>query len=102
LLRLSLTGRPGGTGIAGSKITGIGCRHDGNLRHRLGLKLDNPGLDLRIDAPQQRPNIEIEHRAIGIDHAARFGPRGQRVKRTLLERLHDFGPRSNSRSQVHL
>jgi hypothetical protein len=102
LLRSRLSGRPCGAGIAGSKIAGIGCRHDGDLRHGLRLKLDDPCLDLRIDAPQKRANIEIEHRAIGVDHAARFGPRRQRVECTLLERLHDFGPRSNSRSQVHL
>jgi hypothetical protein len=74
----------GAARVAGSKIAGIGRRHYRHIRHRLWLKLDDARLDLSIDAPQKRTDIEIEHRAIGIHHATGLGPRGKRVERALL------------------
>ena len=65
-----------------------------------GRKLDDPRLELRIDAPEQRPHIEIEQRAIGVDHPAGLGPRRQRVERALLERLHHLDARGEPRGEV--
>jgi hypothetical protein len=48
-------------------------------------------LDLGINAPQQRPDVEIEQEAVGIDHSARLRPWRQSVERTLFQRLHYFG-----------
>ena len=67
-------------------------RHHRHVGHLFRLELDDPRLELRIDAPEQRPHIEIEQRAIGVHHAAGLGPRRQCIKRALLERLHDVGP----------
>jgi hypothetical protein len=62
-------------------------RHDGNIRHGFWPQLDDTGFKLRVDAPEQRARVEIEQRAIGVDHAAGLRPRRQRINRALFERL---------------
>jgi hypothetical protein len=74
------------------KIGIVGGHHHWNVGHGLRPQLDDPCLKLGIDTPEQRTDVEIEQRAIGIHHAAGFGPRRQRIKRALLERLHHVGP----------
>src|SRR6185437_5999120 len=78
--------------LAAPEIARLGPSHDGNVGDRLWPKLDDPRLDLRIDAAQQRTDIEIEHRAIAVDDPAGLGPRRQRVERALLERLNHLDP----------
>jgi hypothetical protein len=93
----------GAGGVAGreAEISRLGRRHDGYVRHRLGLELDNPRLELRIDAPQERADIEIEERAIVIHDAAGLGPGRQRKERPMLKRLHHVGPGSEPRGEIH-
>ena len=117
--RLSRLGRRGGERVVGPvrrlevrhrphrplvglepKIDGLGRRHDRNVGDRLRPELDDSRLDLRIDAPEQRPDVEIEHRAIAVDHAAGLGPWRQRIERALLERLHHLDPRGEPRGEV--
>ena len=76
-------------------------RHHRHVGHRFRLQLDDPRFELCVDAPEQRPHIEIEQRAIGVHHPAGLGPGRQRVKRALLERLHDIGTRAESRGKLH-
>jgi hypothetical protein len=106
-----LWGRPGnieGTGrrarhVAGTEaeIVGIARRHRGDIGHGLRLKLDDPRFELSIDPPQKRADVEIEHRAVGVDDPARLRPWGERMERALLERLHHFRPGPNARREVH-
>jgi hypothetical protein len=84
-----------------AEIPALGRHHDGKVGKRFRLELHDPRLELRIDAPEQRPDIEIEQRAIGIHDAAGLGPRRQRIKRSLLERLHHVGAGSEPRGKVH-
>jgi hypothetical protein len=62
----------------------VGGRHEGNVGHGLGLEPDYAGVDLGIDAPQERPNIEVEKRAVGRHHAVGLWPRRQGIERALL------------------
>jgi hypothetical protein len=110
-LLLLLRGRPGNIegirrrtcGAAGreAELVGVWRRHRGDIEHRLRLELDDPRLELSVDAPQQRAHVEIKHRAIGIDDPAGLGPGRQRMERALLERLHDVGAGPNARGKIH-
>lgn len=95
-------GRVGPGIIAGGKaiVACLGRRHHRHVGHLFRLQLDDAGFELRVDAPQQRSHIKIEQRAIGIHHATRLGPRRQCIERTLLERLHHVGSRSESRGEI--
>jgi hypothetical protein len=62
----------------------VGRRHEGDVGHCLRLKSDDACVDLGIDAPQQRPHIEVEQGAVGRHHAVGLGPCGQGIERTLL------------------
>ena len=96
-------GRAATAGIAGgeAEIPVLARHHHRNVGHRLRLELDNARFKLGVDAPQQRTHVEIEQRAIGIDHAAGLGPGRQRIERALLERLHHVGPGAEPCGQVH-
>ena len=50
----------------------------------LRLEPNDACVDLGIDAPQQRPHIEVEQGAVGCHHAVGLGPGGQGIERTLL------------------
>jgi hypothetical protein len=62
----------------------VGGRHERNVGHCLRLKPDDACVDLSIDAPQQRPHIEVEQGAVGRHDAVGLGPWGQGIERTLL------------------
>jgi hypothetical protein len=68
-------------------------RHEGHVRHRFRREPDDAGVDLGIDAPQERPHIEIEQGAVGRNHAVGLGPWRQGIERALLERLHHLRAR---------
>jgi hypothetical protein len=72
----------------------VGRRHDRDVGHCLRPELDDASFELRIDAPEQGADVEIEQRAIGIHHAAGLGPRRQGIERALLKRLHHVGARA--------
>jgi len=54
----------------------VGGRHEGDVGHCLRLKPHHACVDLGIDAPQQRPHIEVEQGAVGRHHAVGLGPWG--------------------------
>jgi hypothetical protein len=68
-------------------------RHEGHLGHRFRREPDDAGVDLGIDAPQERAHIEIEQGAVGRHHAVGLGPRWQGIERALLKRLHHLRAR---------
>jgi hypothetical protein len=72
--------------LGGYHVLG-GC-HERHVRHRFRLETDDACVDLGIDAPEQRPHVEIEQGPVGRDHAICLGPRRQGIERALLQRLH--------------
>jgi hypothetical protein len=68
-------------------------RHEGHVRHRFRRKPDDACVDLGIDAPEQRPHIEIEQGAVGRHHAIGLWPGRESVERALLERLNHLRSR---------
>jgi hypothetical protein len=84
-----------------AEIPALGRQHDGNVGKRFWLEFHDPRLELRVDAPKQGTDIEIEQCAIGIHDAAGLGPGRQRIERSLLERLHHIGAGSELRGKVH-
>ena len=75
-------------------------RHDGDIRHSLRPKFNDSGFKLSVDAPKQRARVEIEHRAVSVDDAARLRPRRQRIKRALLKCLDHLDRGGNPRGKV--
>ena len=74
--------------------------HHGHLRHGLWSQLHHTRFDLGVDAPQERPGVEIEERAIGIDHASRLRPGRQGIDRALLKRLNHLDRGGNPGREV--
>jgi hypothetical protein len=62
----------------------VGGRHERYVGHRFRRELHDPGLDLRVDAAEQRLHIEIEERAVGGHHPVGLRPWRQREQGTLL------------------
>jgi hypothetical protein len=99
LLRRSWLARLHGEGLGGRRaslrwlglvvaLDVLGGRHERHVRHRFRLEPDDACVDLGIDAPEQRPHVEIEQGPVGRDHAVCLGPRRQGIERALLQRLH--------------
>jgi hypothetical protein len=55
---------------------------------------------LRVNAPEQRADVEIEQQAVIIDDPAGLRPGRQGKQRPLFERLHDLHPRRKSGCEV--
>jgi len=86
--------------LAGITIT-TGLRlHDGNIRHGFWPQFHDARFELRIDAPEQRSGIEIEERAVGIDHAAGLGPGRQGINCPLFKRFDHLNWGGNPRGEV--
>ena len=71
----------------------FGRRHEGYVRHRFRREPDDACVDLGINAPQERPHVEIEQGAVGRHHAVGLGPWRQSIERALLQRLNHLGAR---------
>ena len=69
----------------------VGGRHERDIGHGLRLEPDHACIDLGIDAPQERPNIEVEKRPVSRHHAIGLRPRRQGIERALLQRLDHLG-----------
>jgi len=59
-------------------------RHDGHVGHGFRREPDNASVDLGIDAPKQRSDVEIEQGAVGRDNAIGLRPWWKRIEGALL------------------